>query len=172
MALLFLLVKNLFISQHSAPLSLIFMNVIIEADTNNLITKDKPLRANNGRIKGNRIAIKKDLVTIQKKCVLAKELGHYHTTGGDILDQSKSENRKQELRARVWAYNKLIGLRGIVDSYNHSCRSIHETAEYLDVTEEFLTEAVQHYKSKYGICTKLDNYVVYFEPAIAVLELI
>lgn len=110
--------------------------------------------------------------SIEKKCVLAEELGHYHTTVGDILDQSKTENRKQELRARIWAYNKLIGLRGIVDSYTHGCRSIYETAEYLDVTEEFLTEAIHYYKSKYGIYTNLDNYVIYFEPAIAVFELI
>lgn len=149
-----------------------YTELLIEADINNLITKDKPLRANNGRIKGNRIAIKKDLLTLQKKCVLAEELGHYYTTVGDILDQTKEENRKQELRARIWAYNKLIGLRGIIDSCIHGCRSIHETAEYLDVTEEFLTEAVQHYKSKYGVCAKLDNYVIYFEPSIAVFELI
>lgn len=121
----------------------------------------------------NNIALASSLNnSIEKTCILAEELGHYHTTVGDILDQNKSENRKQELRARVWAYNKLIGLRGIVNSYNNGCRSIHETAEYLDVTEEFLTEAVQYYKSKYGIYTKLDNYVIYFEPTIAVFELI
>lgn len=121
----------------------------------------------------NNIALASSLNnSVEKACILAEELGHYHTSVGDILDQSKAENRKQELRARVWAYNKLIGLRGIINSYNHGCRSIHETAEYLDVTEEFLAEAVQHYKSKYGICTKLDNYVIYFEPTIAVLELI
>ena len=51
-----------------------YTELLIEADTNNLITKDKPLRANNGRIKGNRIAIKKDLVTIQKKCIIMKQI--------------------------------------------------------------------------------------------------
>lgn len=147
-------------------------NLLLEADKNSLITKEKPLKAYDGRIKGNKILIRKDMNTTTKKCVLAEELGHYHTTVGDILDQSKAENRKQELRARIWAYNKLIGLRGIIDSYTHGCRSIYETAEYLDVTEEFLTEAVHYYKSKYGIYTNLDNYVIYFEPSIAVFELI
>lgn len=36
-------------------------DLLIEADCNNLVTKEKPLRANKGRIKGNRIAIRKDL---------------------------------------------------------------------------------------------------------------
>lgn len=146
--------------------------LLSESDSTGLTVKEKPLKYNNGRIKGKRIAIRKDMPEIQKKCVLAEELGHYRTTVGDILDQNKAENRKQELRARVWAYNKLIGLRGIVDSCIHGCRTAYETAEYLDVTEEFLTEAIQYYKSKYGIYTNLDNYVIYFEPAIAVFELI
>ena len=41
-------------------------DLLIEADNNNLITKEKPLRANKGRIKGNRIAIKKDLTETEK----------------------------------------------------------------------------------------------------------
>ena len=152
-----------------------YENLLNEAYKDNIyVMENAPFESkSDGLINGDVIGINRKIRSTKKRaCVLAEELGHYHTTVGDILDQSKAENRKQELRARVWAYNKLIGLRGIADSYNHGCRSINETAEYLDVTEEFLAEAVQHYKSKYGICTKLDNYVIYFEPAIAVLELI
>lgn len=149
-----------------------YTELLIEADSYSLITKDKPLRANDGRIKGNRIAIRNDIPYIQKKCVLAEELGHYHTTVGDILDLNNTENMKQELRARIWAYNKLVGLTGIVNSYKHGCYSLHDTAEYLDVTEEFLSEAVQYYRNKFGIYTTVDNYVIYFEPSIGVFELI
>lgn len=127
----------------------------------------------DGLINGDVIGINRKVHSNKKRaCVLAEELGHYHTTVGDILDQNKAENRKQELHARVWAYNKLIGLRGIVNSYTHGCRTAHETADYLEVTEEFLTDAVQHYRNKYGVCATLDNYVIYFEPTIAVFELI
>ncbi len=51
--------------------------LLIEADDHNLITKEKPLRAGKGRIKGNRIAIQKGLTEAEKKCVLAEELGHW-----------------------------------------------------------------------------------------------
>ena len=97
------------------------------------------------------IAIRRDISTqTEKICILAEELGHYHTTSGDILDQSDVMNRKQELRARMWAYDKLIGLNGIVDAYKAGCQNITEAAEYLDVTEEFFFCAVNAYKKKYG----------------------
>lgn len=45
--------------------------LLMEADSRNLIVKEKPLRAHAGRIKGNRIAIKMDMTTTEKSCVLA-----------------------------------------------------------------------------------------------------
>lgn len=149
-----------------------YNDLLIEADSNNLITKEKPLRANKGRIKGNRIAIKKDLTETEKKCVLAEELGHHYTAVGDILNQSSVENRKQELRGRILAYNRLIGLRGIIRAYHRHCQNISESAEYLGVTEEFLQETLTYYKSKYGTHTQVDNYVIFFEPSLGVFEMV
>lgn len=146
--------------------------LLIEADANNLITKEKPLPISKGRIKGNRIAIRSGMTETEKKCVLAEELGHHYTAAGDILDQSSAANRKQEMRGRIIAYNRLVGLRGIIDAYNHHCQGLSETAEYLGVTEEFLNDTLNYYKNKYGIYTTIDNYAIIFEPCIAVLELI
>lgn len=148
-----------------------YTDLLIEADSLSLITKDKPLRAHDGRIKGNKIAIRKDMPEIKKKCVLAEELGHYHTTAGDIMDQETVTNQKQEYKARLWSYNKLVGLKGIISAYKSGCRTIHDTAEHLGVTEDFLSEALRAYKQKYGVYAKLDNYVIYFEPSIGVFEL-
>ena len=128
------------------------------------------------RIKGlycdGTIAIKKDLTETEKKCVLAEEIGHHYTAVGDILDQSSATNRKQEMRGRIIAYNRLVGLRGIIDAYNHHCQGLCEAAEYLGVTEEFLNDTIAYYKDKYGLYTTIDNYAIIFEPAVAVLELI
>lgn len=127
----------------------------------------------DGLINGNIIGLNKTIRTNTKRaCVLAEELGHYHTTVGDIICPSTVLDRKQEIRARVWAYNKLIGLNGIINSYKHRCYSLSDTADYLDVTEEFLLEAIQYYKGKYGIYATIDNYVIYFEPSLGVLELV
>lgn len=119
------------------------------------------------------IALNKDIETeAEKTCVLAEELGHHYTAVGDILDQSSASNRKQEMRGRILAYNRLVGLHGIIDAYNHHCQSITESAEYLGVTEEFLNDTLNYYKNKYGIYTTVDNYAIMFEPSIAILELI
>ncbi|WP_418714988.1 ImmA/IrrE family metallo-endopeptidase [Blautia hydrogenotrophica] len=144
-----------------------------EAHQEGLVVKEKPLRYNNGRIKGKRIAIRKDIETnTEKTCVLAEELGHYYTTTGDILDQSDTMNRKQEYRARLWGYNRLIGLMGIINAYIHGCQTLYEMAAYLDVTEEYLREAIFCYRNKYGVYKKIDNYVVYFEPCFKVCEIL
>ena len=138
-----------------------------------LIVKEKPLQYNNGRIKGNRIAIRQDIDTEKEKaCVLAEELGHYYTSVGNILDMTVPENRKQERQARLWAYNKQIGLIGLVRAFEHGCQNRFEIAEYLEVTEEFLEECIECYRNKYGICKQVDNYVVYFIPQLSMMKLI
>lgn len=116
------------------------------------------------------IAIHKYLTNREKACILAEELGHHHTTYGDILDQKIIENRKQELRARIWAYNKQIGLLGLIKAFQSKCQNRHEVAEFLDITEEFLNEAIFYYRSKYGISTVIDNYIIIFEPNLGVIR--
>lgn len=117
------------------------------------------------------IALEKTMTATEKACVLAEELGHHYTTVGNILEQSTVENRKQEHLARLWAYNKQIGLMGLIKAYEHGCQSQSEAAEYLQVTERFLTDAVYCYKNKYGIYTTVDNYIIYFEPSLMVGKL-
>lgn len=107
-----------------------------------LTVKEKRLSGNNGRIMGNRIAIRKDMTTTEKACVLAEELGHHETTVGNIIDMSVSWNRKQERQARLNGYNRMIGLMGIVKAYEKGCQNQHEIAEFLNVTEEYLLECI------------------------------
>ena len=136
-----------------------------------LTVREKPLRANDGLIKGDRIAIRKDITTnTEKSCVLAEELGHHYTTTGNIIDQSDNKNRKQELKARAWAYNEMIGLNGIIKAYEAGCRSRSEAAECLSVTEAFLQEAMEYYRIKYGVAVSSDRYVIYFEPCLGILK--
>lgn len=125
-----------------------------------------------GLINGDVIGINRKIRSTRKRsCVLAEELGHFHLNTGDILDQSSTSNRKQEYKARLWSYNKLIGLPGIISAYKAGCRNAHEVADHLDITEDFLQEALTCYRQKYGVCAKYDKYVIYFEPTIGVFEL-
>lgn len=106
----------------------------------------------------------------EKTCVLAEELGHHHTSVGNILDMNDIRNRKQERQARLWGYNKLIGLSGIINAFRAGCQNRHEIAEFLDVTEEYFQECIDCYRDKYGVYTTVDNYVIYFIPNLAVME--
>ena len=130
-------------------------------------------RFNSPRIKGlycdKTIGLNLDINTsAEKTCVLAEELGHHHTSVGNILDMSNSGNRKQERQARLWGYNKLIGLTDIINAYEAGCQDRFEMAEYLGVTDEYLCECLEVYRDKYGIGTTVDNYYVMFIPHLAV----
>ena len=149
-----------------------YEQLLTAADQEGLCVKEQPLTRHDGLILGSRIAIRKDIETqVEKSCVLAEEIGHYRTSSGNILDQNKEESRKQEYRARLYGYNLKIGLTGLISAYEAGCGNLCEMAEYLDATEEYLKEAIDCYKSKYGLCTSIDNYIIYFEP-LAVIKLI
>ncbi len=111
-----------------------------------LDVKEKPLVSCDGRIKGTRIAIRQDIDTRSRKaCVLAEELGHYYTSVGNILDQRDMNNARQELRARKWAYEKIIPIADVIRAANAGCRLAWEFAEFLDVDEEFAVECLRYY---------------------------
>ncbi|BBF45066.1 phage protein [Lachnospiraceae bacterium KM106-2] len=144
-----------------------------ECLNNGIYVIDKIFISNvKGLIKGNRIGISKKIPTIkEKKCILLEEIGHYKLTVGNIIDQSIVENRKQERKARIYAYNKLIGLSGLIDAFEAHCTSKYEVADYLDVTEAFLNDALQYYEEKYAPYIKKDNYIISFENGINILKL-
>lgn len=98
----------------------------------------------------------------QKRCVLAEEMGHHHTSNGNILTMSSASNRQQEHRARIWGYQKLIDLDSIIADYENHCTNFYETAEFLNVTEQFLTDTINAYMHKYGCYIKHKNYIIEF----------
>ena len=151
---------------------LTYEELLTLSDSENLVVKEADISGYGGRIYKNRIAINQSLPTqAEKSCVLAEELWHHYTTTGDILDQTDIMNRKQEYRARLYGYNLKIGLTGLIRAYEAGCRNLYEMAEFLDATEEYLREAIRCYRSKYGVCAAIDNYVIYFEP-FAVMRMI
>ncbi|MEG0133065.1 MAG: ImmA/IrrE family metallo-endopeptidase [Clostridium sp.] len=123
-----------------------------------------------GKYFDNIIIINSNMRTIQKYCILSEELGHHHKTVGDITNQTKIENKKQELIARRWGYEKLVGIVDLLNAHNHGCKTRYEIADYLCVTESFLEETIEYYKCKYGMYYEIDNYLVYFEPNLGIFE--
>jgi len=140
------------------------------ANDNGLIVREKPLQAYDGRIKGNRVAIRKNMPTVKKACVLAEEISHDLITVGNILQQEIIQDVKQEYKARFLSFDMMIGLDGIIKSFENECTTLTDMADFLEVTTEFLVQAIESYKSKYGICTKYKGYTIYFEPTLGVYK--
>lgn len=152
-----------------------YEELLDDADKSNVTVTDQ-FNLSDTRIKGlycdGTIALNRDMyIESEKTCVLAEELGHHYTTAGDILDQTETSNRKQERRARVWAYCKLLSLDDLIDSYKCGCTNRYEIADHLNVTEEFLIDCLAYYREKYGLYTRYKNYVVYFDP-LGILSLL
>ncbi len=119
----------------------------------------------SGLINGNVIGLSKYLSTrSEKTCVLSEELGHYYTSVGNILDLTSENNKKQEYKARLWAYNQMITMEKLISAKVAGCCNRCEIAEYLNVTEPFLQNAIDCYHSKYGLGTQKGGYVIIFEP--------
>lgn len=145
---------------------LTYDELLIEADNLGIKVKEIYLKTRKGHCYGKRIAIHKDLSDYEKACVLAEELGHYYLTVGDITNQEEISNRKQELLARQWGYNKNVGLLGLIKAFEHGCINRYEIADYLNVTVEYLNEAINYYSSKYGVMHRIDDYIIYFSPTL------
>jgi Domain of unknown function (DUF955). len=151
---------------------MLYDNLIREAEQHGIDIYEKPLMR---RIKGlyadGVVWINRRIPTTKEKaCILAEELGHYHTSAGDILDQSDIRNRKQEKVAREWAYERLVPLDKIIEAHHARVSSRHDFAEFLGVTEPFLQAAIERYREKYGPHTIVGQYVICFDP-LGVVEM-
>lgn len=104
--------------------------------------------ANAGLYCDGNIWINRRMTSREKKCILAEEIGHYETTVGDITRQEGVGDEKQELRARQWGYRKIVPLDEIKKAAREGYNTPHELAEYLDVDECFLVDALNYYKTR------------------------
>jgi flagellin-specific chaperone FliS len=149
-----------------------YENLLIESERDNIIIIEKHFKSDaKGLCKGNKIGISVKLSTDKEKaCVLSEELGHFYTSYGNILDQTKVANRKQELRARRWGYEKLVSLNSLISAFENGATTKYEIAEFLNVTEEFLDEAIKHYKMKFGTFYQEGIYLIYFEPTLIIIK--
>lgn len=136
----------------------------------NVIELDLDTNKPCGKCIGNTIFINNRITNKEKFCVLAEELGHYKLTVGDITNLKDISNRKQEIKARRWGYEKIVGIMQIIEAFEKGARSKYELADYLNVSEYFLDDAILYYKQKYGVYFEIDNYLVYFEPTLAIIK--
>ncbi|MCY8186553.1 ImmA/IrrE family metallo-endopeptidase [Bacillus spizizenii] len=147
-----------------------YENLLIESEDTVIVFEKKLSRRIKGLYSDGIVWINKKLSNTEKREVLAEELGHHFTTAGQILDQSTVQNRKQELRARNWAYKKLVPLNKIIQAHKVGIKNRYELAEFLNVTEKFLDEALKRYIEEYGYFKEVNGLTICFQP-LGVIEM-
>ncbi len=118
-----------------------------------------------GLIVNKTVLLNKNIETeTERKCILAEEIGHSVTTFGNIIDLKETSARKQERRARAYAYKHLIPFDRIIEAFEYGVRNRYELCEYLQVTEEFLIEALAYFNQVYGPFKIHKGYIISFDP--------
>lgn len=148
-----------------------YEELLERAAAKGLHVKEMNFRHVKGLIKDRKIGIRKDIETSAEKAdILAEEIAHWDTSEGNILDQTKTENRKQERIARILTYNGRVGLDGIIRAWEYGCQNNYEAAEYLGTHQRTFEEALKYYHEKYGVCVEHDGRTIIFEPALMVIR--
>lgn len=150
-----------------------YEDLLVLAEENGLYVVEKRFKSNaKGLCKNNKIALNNKLKTqAEKACVLVEELGHCFTTYGDIIEQDDITSIKQELKAREWGFKKLITFDALFSAYKQGVHNKFELAEYLNVTEEFLNEAIEHFKLKHGLLYQGEGYIICFDPFGIIIDI-
>lgn len=142
-----------------------YEHLLLKAEMDSVEVYEKKLQSTiKGLYSDHVIWINKNQSLVEKSCILAEELGHHYTTSGDILNQKRLINRKQEKRARNWAYKRLVPLRKVIEAQKKGIRNRFELADFLGVTEEFLENAISRYKEEYGLFVEVNEFTICLEP--------
>lgn len=65
-----------------------------------------------------------------------------------------------------------VPLEGLSAAFDARCRNSYETAEFLDVSEDTLLEALELYREAYGPVAVAGDFVIRFEPRLSVYRVI
>lgn len=91
--------------------------------------------------------------SIDKKDVLAEELGHYYMDSVYKFNSNLQFINKQEYRAKKWKSTTLITKNALFKALKKGCNTFYEVAEELCVKEDTVKFAYNYYKENGLIST-------------------
>lgn len=118
--------------------------------------------------KENIIIINSNMTSIEKREVLAEELGHHHTTCGNITNLDDIRNKKLELIARRNGFKIIVEPNDLVNAMRYGVNNIYEMAEYVHVSVDTLYEIIEDFKKQYGAGIHVGNYIMQLEPIFGI----
>ena len=82
----------------------------------------------------------------EEKVILAHELGHHFRNSFYDISSTYELRERQEMRADRWAVENLVPLEELETAITQGHTELYDLAEYFDVTEAFMLNAINTYK--------------------------
>lgn len=126
-------------------------NLIKYADANDIEVDYFPLSSDTTALSiPGAIALNKSVLDTNPKTVvaLAHELGHQATNSFYRLKSKYEMRTRAEERATRWAVDELISADELKQAFKEGCTEVWQLAEYFEVTEDFIRDAVRIHKLK------------------------
>lgn len=146
--------------------------LLLKARKKGLVVLEMDLGTNKkcGKLLDNNIILNKNMTQSDKYEILAEEIGHYDTSYGHICDQSKIENRKQELTARRYGYKYIATPHSFVEAIKNGARDLESLAEHFLISIELLVDIITDWKKQYGLGVHIGEYYPQLHPSINLHE--
>ena len=84
----------------------------------------------------------------EEKLTLSEELAHYYTGATYNIDDTYYLKEKAEYKALKWQINTLLPYSELSTQIKKGLTEIWELAEYFQVSEDFIRQALEYYKNK------------------------
>lgn len=123
------------------------------ADKNKISVYHYPLYPLKSVSVPNYIGIDADAIhtTADEKEVLAHELGHQMRNAFYSVSTPLRTKEQVEERATRWAVLTLIPAEELKKAIKNGCTEVYQLAEYFEVSDKFMTEAIRIHKLKGNI---------------------
>lgn len=123
-----------------------------------------------GLYRNGKVYVNKRTKLNEKVVVLAEEYGHHKTSVGNIIDYRSPGAWKEECMARRYAIEKIVSLDDLLSCALNDCQIKYECVDFLEVTPEFIQEALNHFFNKYGISHFHRKYKFTFDSEFVAVE--
>lgn len=139
--------------------------------------REFPLMQNDWIILGKRIAIRRDIPStyLKHQCIY-EAAGYIKTLEEDYgwtlwgkLPMPVKTVDEIYSQAQKWSYENFVSISAILEAYTHD-RSHDNIARYLQITSEYLSDALDYYDQIYQGKYEHDNYIISFKPKIKVTQ--
>lgn len=108
---------------------------------------------------------KRDIMTsYEGNGLKAHELGHHHSSCGNLLEMPRRLQIKYETMADRWALRRVMPIHQLIAAYIAGARSMEDLSDYLEISPEFIARGLECYEHIYGPELKYNGIVITWDP--------